>query len=128
MSSYSNIVLDNSRYLKVVLKMLVTQVCYCLPTHKNDLFIRSLVDIQFSLSISNKNMYCLRKEISSVIGLIWLWNQSTFNSDFYQGIVWRNNITILDEWRWHHAHWFYSKKIWIRFTIDRISFKIIINF
>ena len=72
--------------------LLMFEDCYCLPTNQNGIFNQSLVDIQFSLSISTENMFCSRNEKSSVIGFIqFLWNQSnrrpTFSIYFCQGIV-----------------------------------------
>ena len=66
-------------------------VIFCQPI-RTIFSIKSSVDMQFSLSISTKNMFCLRNERSSVIGSIWwLWNLSNrsqnFSGYFCQGIV-----------------------------------------
>ena len=93
---------NKSCYLKG-LKLLTTEACYYLPTNQNDLFNQSSVVMLFSISISTKNMFCLRSERYSVICSIWcLWNQSNrspiFSSLFCQGIVYDITIHV----PWHH--------------------------
>ena len=73
-----------------------------MPTNQNNLFNKSSVDVQCSLSYSTNCMFWLLNEISSVTGSMWcMRNQSnrstTFISDIFQGILWMNDITI----PWH---------------------------
>ena len=85
MSRYSDVIsLHNSLtkvdILKLGLKMLVTYVCYCLPTNQNNFSGYTI----FTFHLCNERLF--------VIGSIWcLWNQSnrspTFSSYLCQGIV-----------------------------------------